>query len=319
MILSKAVEQYILHKRTLGMRYSAEATQLRAFVKAIGDSDVHRVKPGPVRRFLEGAATTGPITSYWFSKYSTLSGFYRYACARQYCSSSPLPLSMPHRPESFEPYIYTNRDMEQLLVAVDAMPQRFHSGRGIEPLTIRTLLLLLFGTGLRISEALRLRLSDYDADSLVLTVRETKFFKSRFVPIGSDLNVILKRYIDRQWSGRHRTEDTPLLANRKGKPLSRGAAELVFQTLRQRAGVSRSKDARYQPRLHDFRHTFAVVRLVTWYREGKNVQRLLPHLATYLGHAQVSATQCYLTMTTELLEQASLCFERYARPEVPYA
>lgn len=91
-------------------------------------------------------------------------------------------------------------------------------------------------------------------------------------------------------------------------------AELVFKRLRQQAGVYRSKDARYQPRLHDFRHTFAVVRLVTWYREGKNVQRLLPHLSTYLGHGEVSATQRYLTMTTELLQQASLCFERYARP-----
>jgi len=61
------------------------------------------------------------------------------------------------------------------------------------------------------------------------------------------------------------------------------------------------------------------MRLVTWYRDGKNVQRLLPHLTTYLGHWRIMETQRYLTMTTELLEQASLCFERYARPEVPDA
>jgi integrase/recombinase XerD len=111
---------------------------------------------------------------------------------------------------------------------------------------------------------------------------------------------------------------SPLLGNRKGDPLTRSMVELVFKGLRQQAGVYRSKDARYQPRLHDFRHTFAVVRLVTWYREGKNVQRLLPHLSTYLGHGQMNATQRYVTMTTELLQQASLCFERYARPGVPY-
>ena len=67
------------------------------------------------------------------------------------------------------------------------------------------------------------------------------------------------------------------------------------------------------------RHTFAVVRLVTWYREGKNVQRLLPHLSIYLGHGRLRDTQRYLTMTTELLEQASICFEQYARPEGPHA
>jgi site-specific recombinase XerD len=318
MILSKAVEGYILHKQSLGMRYKAEATQLRAFVRAIGDRDMRIVKPARVRRFLEGVGRDS-ITSFWFSKYNTLNGFYRYALARQYCSSSPLPLSVPQRPESFEPYIYTNRDMEQLLVAADALRQRYYFGRGIEPHSVRTLLLLLYGTGLRISEALSLHLSDYDADARVLIIRETKFFKSRFVPVGPDLSMILQRYIDRQWSGRYCMEDTPLLANRKGKPLTRNAAELTFQALRQQAGVSRSKDARYQPRLHDFRHTFAVVRLITWYREGRNVQRLLPHLSTYLGHGQVNATQRYLTMSTELLEQASLCFERYARPEVPHA
>jgi len=315
MRLSKAIEQYISHKRSLGMGYKSEATRLRAFVRAIGDRDMRLVTPGPVLEFL-GGKCTGPVTSFWFSKYHALTRFYCYALAREYCSGSPLPVIVPQKPVPFEPYIYTNRDIEQLLVAADAMPQRFHSGRGIEPLTIRTLLLLLYSTGLRISEALSLLLPDYDAHARVLTIRETKFFKSRFVPVGPDLSVILQRYIDKQWSGRARTAETPLLANRRGIALARNAAEVAFQALRQQAGVYRSRNARYQPRLHDFRHTFAVVRLVTWYREGKNVQRLLPHLSTYLGHGQVSATQRYLTMTTELLEEASLCFERYARPEV---
>jgi site-specific recombinase XerD len=318
MILSKATEQFILHKQSLGMRYKAEATQLRAFVKFIGDRDMRLVKPDPVLKFLEGTGT-GPITSFWFSKYHTLKRFYRYAVARQYCASSPLPLGVPQKPEAFEPYIYTNQDMERLLTAADAMPQRFHFGRGIEPLTIRTLLLLLYSTGLRISEALSLLLSDYDPHGRFLTIRETKFFKSRFVPVGSDLSVILQRYIDKRWSGRSCTEETPLFANRGGKPITRNRAEIAFHALRHQAGVYRSGDAKYQPRLHDFRHTFAVVRLVTWYREGKNAQRLLPHLSTYLGHGLVNATQRYLTMTTELLEQASLCYERYARPEVPHA
>ena len=104
MKLSKAVEQYILHKRSLGMRFIGQATQLRAFVKAVGDRDMRLVKPAPVVRFLEGSRN-GPITAFWFSKYHSLNGFYRYALAREYCLSSPLPLIVPQRPERFEPYI----------------------------------------------------------------------------------------------------------------------------------------------------------------------------------------------------------------------
>lgn len=313
MNLSQAVEQYILHKRSLGMGFRGEAVRLRAFVQAIGDCDMRLVETIPVLQFLEG---NGPLTSFWFSKYHTLKAFYRYALAREYCSSSPLPLSVPQKPEHFHPYIYTNQDIERL---IDAADSRHRYVWLLEPHTVRTLLLLLYGTGLRISEALHLTVADFDTNAGVLTIRETKFFKSRFVPVSTDLRGVLCNYIERQWPGQFRSETTPLLGTQKGAPIMRQTAELVFKRLREEAGVSRSTDARFQPRLHDFRHTFAVVRLVTWYREGKNVQRLLPHLSIYLGHARLNDTQRYLTMTTELLEQASICFEQYARPEGPHA
>jgi integrase/recombinase XerD len=311
-ILSQAVEQYILHKRSLGMGFRGEAVRLRAFVKAIGDCEMNLIEPAAVLRFLEG---NGPLTTFWFSKYHALKAFYRYSVARDYCASCPLPLSVPQKPEAFQPYIYTNRDIERL---IDAADSRHRHVWLLEPHTVRTLLLLLYGTGLRIGEALHLTLADFDTDTGVLTVRETKFFKSRYVPVGTDLRGVLCNYIERQWPQSLRSETTPLLGTQKGELILRQTAELVFKRLREQAGVYRSGDARYQPRLHDFRHTFAVVRLVTWYREGKNVQRLLPHLSIYLGHGRLRDTQRYLSMTTELLEQASLCFERYARPEGPH-
>ncbi len=312
MILSQAVEQYILHKRSLGIGFRSEAVRLRAFIQAIGDCEMSLIEPTQVLCFLEG---NGPLTTFWFSKYHTLKAFYRYALARDYCTSSPLPLSVPQKPEAFQPYIYTNQDIERL---IDAADSRHRYRWLLEPHTVRTLLLLLYGTGLRIGEALHLTLADFDMDTGVLTIRETKFFKSRFVPVGNDLRGVLCRYIDRQWPQSLRSETTPLLGTVKGTPITRQTAELVFKRLREQAGVSRSDGATFQPRLHDFRHTFAVVRLVTWYREGKNVQRLLPHLSIYLGHGVLRDTQRYLSMTTELLQQASLCFERYAKPEVPH-
>ena len=313
MRLSSVVENYIAHKRSLGMLFNSDAVRLRAYVKAVGDVDIRRIRPAAVRQFLYGV---GPVTAYWFSKYHSLNPFYRYAIAHHHVSRSPLPLTKPCEPARFEPYIYTNQDMQRL---IDAADSRHRFVWILDPHTVRTLLLLLYGTGLRISEALRLNLDDFDVENRVLTIHETKFFKSRFVPVGEDLGRVLREHLDRQWPVERRTPAAPLLRTQKYERIKRQTAELVFKRLREKAGVARPSTARYQPRLHDFRHTFAVVRLVTWYREGKNVQRLLPHLTTYLGHLRIMETQRYLTMTTELLQQASLCFERYARPEVKRA
>jgi len=313
MRLSSVVENYIAHKRSLGMLFNSDAVRLRAYVKAVGDVDIRRIRPAAVRQFLYGV---GPVTAYWFSKYHSLNPFYRYAIAHHHVSRSPLPLTKPCEAARFEPYIYTNQDMQRL---IDAADSRHRFVWILDPHTVRTLLLLLYGTGLRISEALRLNLDDFDVENRVLTIHETKFFKSRFVPVGEDLGRVLREHLDRQWPVERRTPAAPLLRTQKYERIKRQTAELVFKRLREKAGVARPSTARYQPRLHDFRHTFAVVRLVTWYREGKNVQRLLPHLTTYLGHLRIMETQRYLTMTTELLQQASLCFERYARPEVKRA
>jgi integrase/recombinase XerD len=312
MKLSKAIEAYIAYKRSLGMSFRSEAVRLHAFIKSVGNGDMRQVRPQAVRRYLDG---NGRVTSFWFAKYHTLAAFYRYAVARHYVRKNPLPRSKPQTPEKFQPYIYSNEDMRKL---IDAADLRHRSVWLLKPDTVRTLLLLLYGTGLRISEALRLNLGDFDRGSAVLTIRETKFFKSRLVPIGPDLRRLLEAYIDQQWPRVQRTETTPLLGTIKNERILRQTAELVYKRLREEAGVHRPTSARFQPRLHDFRHTFAVVRLVTWYREGKNVQRLLPHLTTYLGHGRIQDTARYLSMTTELLQEASLCFERYARPEVPH-
>src|ERR1700679_922276 len=193
MILSEAVEAYIVHKRSLGMGFRGEAVRLRAFVRTVGDRDMRRVGPAPVRRFLEG---TGPITSFWFANCYTLNAFYRYALARGYVAKGPLPTNTPRKPERFQPYIFSNDDMQRL---IDAADSRHRYVWLLEPHTVRALLLLLYGTGLRISEALRLTLDDFDTDTGVLTIRETKFFKSRFVPVGADLRGVLCNYIERQW------------------------------------------------------------------------------------------------------------------------
>jgi integrase/recombinase XerD len=231
MILSEAVEAYIVHKRSLGMGFRGEAVRLRAFVQSIGDRNMRLVRPKQVLRFLEGA---GPITSFWFAKYHTLNAFYRYALAREYCSKCPLPLSLPQKPERFQPYIYTNRDIERL---IDAADSRHRHVWLLEPDTMRTLLLLLYGSGLRISEALHLRTTDFDTDAGVLTIRETKFFKSRFVPVGPDLSRVLRDYALASLGSRHQHD--PCVARSclhrhnqhlcRGRPAAEGRSACPFK------------------------------------------------------------------------------------------
>jgi integrase/recombinase XerD len=116
----------------------------------------------------------------------------------------------------------------------------------------------------------------------------------------------------RQAAGHSTDGGAPFFVLRRGAPTSVQVLEYAFRRLRRHAGVQRTDGARYQPRLHDIRHCYAVNRLTSWYRQGEDVQKLLPHLATYLGHVKLSATQLYLTMTPELLHEASVRFEQYA-------
>ena len=159
--------------------------------------------------------------------------------------------------------------------------------------------------------------ADVDLDEAILTIRETKFYKSRLVPIGADLVGVLARYRDRPHRKPPSRRDAPFLMDRDGRRILRQTAELIFKRVREQAGLERPTCRTFRPRLHDFRHTFALNRLISWYREGKNVQRLLPHLSTYLGRRSVKETQRYLTMTADLTMQAGLRFLKYAIPGGP--
>lgn len=307
MKLLEVVSLYVSHKRALGQRFRTEEAILRSFCKAIGNGPISTIEAEAVLAFLNG---NGPVTEYWVKKYRVLSGLYRYALARGLAKASPLPRHIPKPtvPE-FVPYIYSHEELKRL---IDAVPTACAGRVPIEEEVFRTLLLLLYGAGLRIGEALTLTLGEVDLRQAYLRVRETKFFKSRLVPLGKDLTKLLTEYVVRR-HGRHTSStEAPLFCFHDGSPLSQSAARSAFRRLRSYAGVLRDGEARRQPRLHDLRHTAAVHRIIAWYRSGADLQELLPKLATYLGHSDLSSTQRYLTMTPELLRQASLRFEHYA-------
>jgi len=307
MKLAQAIAQYVELKQSMGARFHAEQVILNAFAKALGDIGCEEVHPDRLYTYLLGS---DPVTRFFHRKHDALSGFYRFAIGRGYATCSPLPTILPASSNTLAPYIYSNDELQRLM---DAAASQEHPRRKLQAITLRTLILVLYGAGLRLSEALHLRLADVNLSDSLLTIRESKFYKTRLVPIGPRLTAALSAYAEkRNHSAYSLNPDSLFFVTRDGERVTLQIAERSFDRLRNSAGVHRNDGARYQPRLHDLRHAFTVHRLVSWYRQGADVQRLLPQLSTYLGHVHVASTQHYLTMTPELLQEASLRFELYA-------
>jgi integrase/recombinase XerD len=281
MKLAQVVAEYVTHKQSMGMRFCTEARTLKAFCRAMGDIAVTEVQRDRVDAYLAGK---GPVTRFWQRKHEVLVGFYRFAFARGYALDVPLPHRVPKPAQVFVPHIYSHDELGRLLKATAACDNPHSS---IESDTCRTLILLLYGAGLRISEALSLTLTDVDLSTGILFIHTSKFYKTRLVPLGPDLTRALMAYATWRATQHPSGPEGPFFVSRTGSPLTRRAAEHTFSRLRLRAGVLRSDGARYEPRLHDLRHAFTVHRLVAWYRQGADVQRLLPQLATYLGHVHL--------------------------------
>lgn len=308
MKLRRLVDRYIAHRRSLGERCQTNASILRTFCRGLRyDIDLKQIGARQTTKFLYG---NGPVTSAWHVRYNALKGFFQYVLSRDYGATLLLPEEIPQRPPPFVPYIYSREELRLLLQATKTYQQNRSC---MEPETMRVVVLLLYATGLRIREALALNRADVDFDQSLLTVVKGKFFKSRLVPFSPRLGQVLQGYLSRPTGrGSNLGKDTPFFTTGRGNRVNQYTVEDSFRRICQEAGVRRDDGARYQPRLHDLRHTFAVHRLTSWYRRNKDVQRLLPQLSVYLGHVHLAATQVYLTMTAELLDEANQRFERYA-------
>ena len=311
MNLQRQIEQYISYQRSLGSAFISDAALLRAFGRSCGPRA--RVAGVRVRHVDEFLGKARPVTRTWFTKLSCLRYFFRYASSRGQIKVLPLPTVMPKRPPVFVPYIYTREEIRHLLRLIKSDPQ---GTSALEPVTIRTMMLVYYGAGLRLREATNLTRADADLNGSVLTIRNTKFGKTRLVPIGPQLCQVLVQYGRSRPKGR--PADAPFFTTQAGCPVPPQSLQLKFRALCDRAGIRRT-DTCEQPRIHDMRHTFAVHRLTSWYQQGADVQRLLHHLSVYLGHVHLRHTQVYLSMTPELLREASQRFERYAGKERRHA
>jgi site-specific recombinase XerD len=248
MKLRDLIANYVAFRQSMGYKFTGCNDRLQAFCRTVGsDIDIQDVTTERVLCFL-GRPTNG----YWHDKYSMLNVFYRYAISRGHVSSSPLPTIVPKVARSFVPYIYSVSEVRRLLDAT-ASYRKMHLL--LEPYTFRAIILILYGAGLRISEALSLKIGDVDFSEDVLLIRETKFYKSRLLPIGRHLKQALMGYAAERRSAAHsELSDSPFFVGRKGSPVTIHTVQQSFRQLRKTAGIHRSGGARNQPRLHDLRH-----------------------------------------------------------------
>lgn len=202
------------------------------------------------------------------------------------------------------PHIYTRKEVRQIMAAA----RRIGPRGSLRPTVVATLVGLLYATGLRIGEALRLTIADVDLKKRLLLVRETKFKKTRHVPLSSSAAEQLHSYLSRRRKyGMSTSADAWFFVNRHGNQFGQVAFTTIFLEIIRKIGL-RGPKGQAGPRIHDLRHTFAVNRLLAWYREGSNLAAKLPVLSTYLGHSSLSCTEVYLHATAELLESAGRRF-----------
>src|SRR5260370_28689606 len=192
MTLREAIEQYVLWRQAHGAKFTTARNLLRQFLgHADGNAECSAVTTAQVLAFLAGK---GPVTRHRENKNYALARFWRYAISRGYARCSPLPDNEPRSPLRAPPYIYARDELQRLFDPVNVEISR-RGARQLDAVTFRTLLLLLYGAGLRFSEATGLTLADVDLTEAVLSVRGTKFFKDRLVPIGPQLTKVLVAYV----------------------------------------------------------------------------------------------------------------------------
>ena len=238
----------------------------------------------------------------------------RFCVVRQFCqylanndprSYVPEPFRAIPSPGAHPPFIYSPPELQALLAAASKLPPP----NSLRPHTYQTLLGTLYSTGIRIGEALALNLEDFHSAEQRLYIAEGKFRKARWVPLSTSTCRALQQYLHQRLQMRPRSPDSPLLLNQRSRRLTSCTVHQTFQHLLRRCGIPHPNHP--GPRIHDLRHTFAVHRLLAWYRDGQDVNARLSWLATYMGHVDFHSTQVYLRATPELIEQVDRRFHNH--------
>lgn len=307
----EAIDQYLTYRINLGEKHRITSYVLKAFSNYVGNINVADVTLQQCLDYLgHKGYLNGKITSYWFSIYTALKGLFEWCSQRDLVRQIPLPTLLPRKPESFTPYIYTKEELNEIFQNALHYRKRFNI---YYPEVVQHVLKTMYVLGLRPSEVVRLSISDIHLNENYALIRETKFYKSRIVPFNESVSKMFESFLRwRRNKGMTEDEESPLFMTKKGNQVKLSGIQQAFRCICDAANIRRDTTlTRSDVRLQDLRHTFATNRVLEWYKQGKNVQELLPLLSTYLGHEHLDCTAIYISFIPELMTEAGNKFYNF--------
>ena len=296
-VLEQDLADYLQLRRSLGHELAEARWVLPGFVAYL---DAHGLLTVTIDAALGWAqqSTPGRVTTFGPRRMTAVRGFARYLAGIHADTEVPPLGLMPYRQRWRQPFIYSPADIEALMSKA-----RCSITSPLRAATYDTLIGLLAASGMRIGEAIKLDRSDVGWSDGVLLIRESKFGKSRLVPLHSSSMATLAEHAELRDTLQPRPKEPSFFVSLTRKRLCYAVVSQTFRTLVNDTGVG--VGAPSAPRLHDLRHTFAIRTLLDWYRTGDNVQAKIPSLSTYLGHREPASTYWYLSAAPELLAQAA--------------
>ena len=306
--LQTLLDDYLVSRRMLGAKLEESDRLLHQFVEFLEEYNVEYIT---TERALEWATLPREaLPPYRARRLAEVRHFAAYASAIDPQHQVPPNGLLPYGRSRRHPYIYRDDEVIILIRAAHALTGR------IRPLTYATILGLLSVTGMRSSEVVRLDRDDVDIEQGVITVRNSKFGKSRLMPCHDTTRQALGAYVVRRDENRPQPRSCAFFLSEQGKRISAYTLRETFAKLCRSIGLRQPGESS-GPRLHDLRHRFAIRTLMRWYREGGDVALCLPRLATWLGHVNISSTYWYLSAIPELMELAAVHLDRVQQGAKP--
>lgn len=300
--LNKGIDDYLGQRRELGFKLRDHESVLKGFASFLKREGGSHITTELALRFAKQRRNVQPAR--WARRLSIVRGFAQYWSATDAKTEIPPPGLLPHRYRRRAPYIYTDDEILRLMEAAKRLP----SATGLRGWSLATFFGLLAVAGLRINEATGLNRDDVDLSQGVLTIRWTKFGKTRLVPVHPSTQRALRQYARKRDRIHPKSRTPSFFLSEHGTRLTEWSVRRAFIRISRQIGL-RGESHHSGPRPHDLRHVFAVKTLLSWYRAGLDVERQMPLLSTYLGHTHVADTYWYLSAVPELLGLAAARLE----------
>ncbi len=295
--LNEAVEAYLLLRRSLGFKLREYGECLNEFVLFLKKNRSPHITSKLAVEYATQRQDEKPVS--WARRLGIIRGFARFRLGADPKTEIPPVGLLRFRSQRARPYLYSEDEIRLLLEAA----LKIESPHELQPRTYYCLFGLLAVSGLRVGEAINLQPQDVDWSEGVLTIRGAKFGKSRLVPLHPSTRTVLFDYAKRRDEIFTRRPAPYFFVTSRGTKLEKPNLSRIFRELSRQIGI-RKPGVRQGPRLHDFRHRFAIQTLLRWYQSDEQVTRRMPVLSTYLGHVNVSGTYWYLSSTPELMAAA---------------